>query len=59
MEKPLPKPDDLSKPRIAPDPESTLVCVIEMSRTSWLVGAGTGPPAVAEAVGQPSAPRAD
>jgi transposase len=33
MEKPL------SKPRIAPDPESTLVCVIEISGTSWLVAA--------------------
>ena len=27
MEKPLPKPDNLSKPRIAPKLESTLVCV--------------------------------
>lgn len=39
MEKPLPKPDDSSKSRIAPKPESTLVCVLEMSRTSWLVAA--------------------
>ena len=39
MEKPLPKPDDLTKSRIAPKPESTLVCVLEMSRTSWLVAA--------------------
>jgi transposase len=39
MEKPPPKPDNLSKARIAPNPESTLVCVIEMSRTSWLVAA--------------------
>jgi len=39
MEKPLPKPDDSSKSRIAPKPESTLVCVLEMSRTSWLMAA--------------------
>ena len=33
------KPDDLSKPLVALDHESTLVCVIEMSGTSWLVAA--------------------
>jgi transposase len=33
------KPDDLSKPAVALDHDSTLVCVIEMSGTSWLVAA--------------------
>ena len=33
------KPDDLSKPLVALDHDSTLVCVIEMSGTSWLVAA--------------------
>ena len=33
------KPYDLSKPLVALDHESTLVCVIEMSGTSWLVAA--------------------
>jgi len=33
------KPDDLSKPAVALDYDSTLVCVIEMSGTSWLVAA--------------------
>src|SRR6188508_2132788 len=33
------KPEDLSKPRVALDHGSTLVCVIEMSGSSWLVAA--------------------
>jgi transposase len=33
------KPDDLSKPLVTLDHESTLVCVIEMSGSSWLVAA--------------------
>src|SRR5919107_1084748 len=33
------KPDDLSKPAVALDHDSTLGCVIEMSGTSWLVAA--------------------
>src|SRR3954471_14247525 len=33
------KPYDLSKPLVALDHESTLVCVIEMSGSSWLVAA--------------------
>jgi hypothetical protein len=33
------KPYDLSKPRVALDHGSTLVCVIEMSGISWLVAA--------------------
>jgi len=33
------KPDTLSKPAVALDHDSTLVCVIEMSGTSWLVAA--------------------
>jgi transposase len=33
------KPDDLSKPAVTLDHDSTLVCVIEMSGTSWLVTA--------------------
>jgi transposase len=37
------KPDDLSKPLVGLDHDSTLVCVIEMSGTSWLVAA-TVPP---------------
>jgi len=36
------KPYDLSKPLVALDHDSTLVCVIEMSGSSWLV-AGTVP----------------
>src|ERR687898_1291590 len=36
---PMAKPDDLSKPAVALDHDSTLVCVIEMSGTSWLVAA--------------------
>ena len=31
--------NDLSKPAVALDHDSTLVCVIEMSGTSWLVAA--------------------
>ena len=33
------KPYDLSKPLVALDHDSTLVCVIEMSGSSWLVAA--------------------
>src|SRR3954465_14858730 len=33
------KPDDLSEPAVTLDHDSTLVCVIEMSGTSWLVAA--------------------
>ena len=33
------KPDALSRPRLALDHGSTLVCVIEMSGSSWLVAA--------------------
>jgi transposase len=33
------KPDDLSKPLVALEHDSTLVCVIEMSGSSWLVAA--------------------
>ena len=31
------KPYDLSKPLVALDHDSTLVCVIEMSGSSWLI----------------------
>jgi hypothetical protein len=37
------KPYDLSKPLVALEHDSTLVCVIEMSGKSWLVAA-TVPP---------------
>ena len=34
---PMPQPNDLSRSRVAFDQESTLVAVIEMSQSSWLV----------------------
>ena len=37
MEAPMAKPYDLSKPLVALDHDSTLVAVVEMSGTSWLV----------------------
>ena len=37
METPMAKPYDLSKPLVALDHDSTLVAVVEMSGTSWLV----------------------
>jgi transposase len=37
MEIPMAKPYDLSKPLVALDHDSTLVAVVEMSGTSWLV----------------------
>ncbi len=35
----MPQPNDLSKSLAALDQNSTLIAVIEMSQTSWLVGA--------------------
>ena len=35
----MPQPNDLSRSLTALDPDSTLIAVIEMSQTSWLVGA--------------------
>ena len=50
------KPDDLSKPLVALDHDSTLVCVIEMSGSSWLVAATVpGVDRAAEAAGRPGA----
>jgi transposase len=37
MERPMPKPNDLSKSLAAFDQDSTLIGVIEMSQSSWLV----------------------
>src|ERR1700739_2099621 len=37
-ERPMPKFDDLSRSLVALDQDSTLIAVIEMSRSSWLVG---------------------
>src|SRR3712207_88461 len=39
MEAPMPVPNDPGRCRTALDPESTLVAVIEMSQSSWLVAA--------------------
>jgi transposase len=39
MERSMPKPFDLSKSLAVLDPDSTLIVVIEMSRSSWLVAA--------------------
>jgi transposase len=39
MERSMPKPVDLSKSLAVLDPDSTLIVVIEMSRSSWLVAA--------------------
>src|SRR3990167_2192486 len=37
MESPMPKPNDTSRSLVALDQDSTLVAVIEMSQSSWLV----------------------
>lgn len=37
MERPMPKPKDLSKSLVALDEDSTLIAVVEMSQSSWLV----------------------
>ena len=51
------KPYDLSKPLVALDHDSTLVCVIEMSGSSWLVAATVpGVDRPAEVARQPDAP---
>src|ERR1700692_3166151 len=39
MERSMPKPVDLSKSLAVLDPDSTLIVVIEMSQSSWLVAA--------------------
>ena len=39
MESPNPKPNDLSRSPVALDHDSTLIAVIEMSQSSWLVAA--------------------
>ena len=39
MECPMPKPNDLSKSAVALDQDSTLISVIEMSQSNWLVAA--------------------
>jgi transposase len=39
MERSMPKPFDLSKSLAVLDPDSTLIVVIEMSQSSWLVAA--------------------
>src|SRR5262245_53852128 len=38
-ERPMPQPNDLSRSFTALDQDSTLIAVIEMSRSSWLVAA--------------------
>jgi len=35
----MPQPNDLSRSLTALDPDSTLIAVVEMSQSSWLVGA--------------------
>jgi len=37
-ERPMPKFDDLSRSLVALDQDSTLIAVIELSRSIWLVG---------------------
>jgi transposase len=37
MESPMPKPNDLSRSLVALEQDSTLIAVVEMSRSSWLV----------------------
>jgi transposase len=37
MERPMPQPNDLSRSVIALEQDATLIAVIEMGRTSWLV----------------------
>jgi transposase len=39
MERSMPKPVDLSKSLAVLDPDSTLIVVIELSQSSWLVAA--------------------
>ena len=34
----MPQPNDLSKSLVALDQDSTIIAVIEMSQSSWLVG---------------------
>ena len=53
------KPDDLSKPLVALDHDSTLVCVIEMSGSSWLVAATVPPDQVGGRLGRGSAAAAE
>jgi transposase len=38
MECPMPQPNDLSRSLVAPDQNSTIIAVVEMSQSSWLVG---------------------
>src|SRR5467141_3730029 len=38
MECPMPQPNDLSRSLVALDQNSTIIAVIEMSQSSWLVG---------------------
>jgi transposase len=39
MERPMPKFDDLSRSLVALDQDSTLIAAVELSRSSWLLGA--------------------
>src|SRR5690348_2021382 len=34
----MPQPNDLSRSLVAPDQDSTIIAVVEMSQSSWLVG---------------------
>ena len=34
----MPQPNDLSRPRVALDHDSTVIAVVELSQSSWLVG---------------------
>ena len=38
MECPMPQPNDLSRSLVALDQNSTIIAVVEMSQSSWLVG---------------------
>ena len=36
----MPQPNDLSRSLVALDQDSTIIAVVEMSQSSWLVGGG-------------------
>src|SRR5438876_11893024 len=55
MERPMPQPNDLSRSLVTLEQDSTLIAVIEMGQSSWLVRdrAGNRTPASEEARGRP------
>ena len=56
MERLMPQPNDLSRSLVALDQNSTIIAVVEMSQSSWLVGGilpGIEPSAAQEAGAEP------